>query len=148
MPVYNGDWEEQNGLPEAAKKLKQTFIDADGFFIASPEYNSSFTPLLKNTLDWISRPDGPNDKQMLQAYKGKVAAISGASLGAFGAMRALVPLRMMLGNIQVHVVPNQVAISQAHQKFDESGKLTDERDRSMLEGVVTQLVEVAGKFSG
>ena len=56
MPFYDGDLEAASGLPENAKKLKKEFVECDGFFIASPEYNSSFSPLLKNALDWISRP--------------------------------------------------------------------------------------------
>ena len=55
MPIYDGDLESEKGLPENARKLKVEFANCHGFFIASPEYNSSFSPLLKNSLDWISR---------------------------------------------------------------------------------------------
>jgi len=78
MPLYNGNLEDKNGLPENAIKIKQLFIESDGIFIASPEYNGSFSALLKNTLDWISRSHLENEPP-LSAYKGKVAAISAVS---------------------------------------------------------------------
>ena len=98
MPIYNGDLEQENGLPENAKKLKKIFIEHDGFFIASPEYNSSYSALLKNTIDWLSRPHKENEPP-LTAYKGKVAALGATSPGALGGLRGLVALRMLLGKI-------------------------------------------------
>ena len=98
MPIYNGDLEQENGLPENAKKLKKIFIEHDGFFIASPEYNSSYSALLKNTIDWLSRPHKENELP-LTAYKGKVAALGATSPGALGGLRGLVALRMLLGKI-------------------------------------------------
>jgi len=74
MPIYNGDIEAETGLPESAKRLKQLFVDYDGLFMASPEYNSSISPLLKNALDWNSRPHTENEPS-LWAYHGKVAAL-------------------------------------------------------------------------
>jgi len=96
MPLYDGDLEEEEGLPENAKRLKKLFIEQDGFFIASPEYNSSFSSLLKNTLDWISRPHEENEAS-LSAYRGKVAALGAVSPGALGGLRGLVPLRRTSG---------------------------------------------------
>ena len=98
MPIYDGDLEGDTGLPEHAKRLKQLFVEHDGLFIASPEYNSSFSPLLKNALDWISRPHTENEPP-LWAYGGKVAALGSVAPGALGGLRGLVPLRMMLANI-------------------------------------------------
>lgn len=109
MPLYDGDVEAQNGIPENAKKLKQLFVEHDGFFIASPEYNSSMPPLLKNTLDWISRPHEENEASLI-AFTGKIAALGAVSPGRLGGLRGLVSLRMMLGNIGVTVVPSQVAV--------------------------------------
>ncbi len=74
MPLYDGDFEEQNGVPENAIKLKKLFVEHDGFFIASPEYNSSMSPLLKNSLDWISRPHEKNEVNLI-AFMGKVAGL-------------------------------------------------------------------------
>ncbi|MCX7119973.1 MAG: NAD(P)H-dependent oxidoreductase [Legionellales bacterium] len=145
MPFYDGDLEAASGLPENAKKLKKEFVECDGFFIASPEYNSSFSPLLKNALDWISRPSEKGEAGLI-AYRGKVAALSAASPGGFGGLRGLVPLRMMFSNIGVHVLPDQVAISQAHNAFDENGKFKDEITASIIKGLVKSLNDVAGKL--
>ena len=146
MPIYDGDLEAEKGLPENAKKLKAEFTNCHGFFIASPEYNSSFSPLLKNALDWISRASEKGESPLI-AYKGKVAALAAASPGGYGGLRGLVPLRMMLGNIGVHVLPDQVAIASAHAAFDESGKLKDEKTANMLKGLVKSLNEVAEKVN-
>ncbi len=145
MPLYNGDLEAESGLPENAKKLKAKFIECKGFFIASPEYNSSFSPLLKNSLDWISRKH-EKDEAALVAYKGKVAALAAASPGGYGGMRGLVPLRMMLGNIGVHVLPDQVAVPAADKVFDEAEKINDAKTQKMIEGLVDSLINVTGKL--
>jgi len=144
MPIYNGDFEESNGLPENAIKLKRVFVENDGFFIASPEYNGSISPLLKNTLDWISRPH--TDKEPpLSAYKGKVSAIASASPGGLGGLRGLVPLRMLLSNINVTVIPEQIAIPQVHEAFDKNDLLID---NTKLESLVTSLVATTAALKG
>jgi chromate reductase len=139
MPIYDGDLEGDAGLPENAKRLKQLFVEHNGIFIASPEYNSSFSPLLKNALDWISRPHTENEPS-LWAYKGKVAALGSVAPGALGGLRGLVPLRMMLGNIGVTVVPNQVAISNGFSAFDDTGALRNEAQSHMLKATLDQLI--------
>lgn len=147
MPIYDGDLEGEAGLPENAIRLKELFVEHDGLFIASPEYNSSFSPLLKNALDWISRPHTENEPS-LWAYSGKVAALGSISPGALGGLRGLVPLRMMLGNIGVTVVPNQVAISNGFSAFDETGTLKDERQSQMLKAAIDQLILTTGAMTG
>jgi chromate reductase len=142
MPIYNGDLEADTGLPENAKRLKQLFVEHDGFFIASPEYNSSFSALLKNALDWISRPHAENEPG-LWAFNGKVAALGSVAPGALGGLRGLVPLRMMLGNIGVTVVPAQVAVSNGFTAFDADGALVSEPHAQMLDKTITQLVETS-----
>ena len=146
MPLYDGDLEAQESLPENAKKLKQLFTEHDGFFIASPEYNSSLSPLLKNTLDWISRPHTENETPLI-AFRGKVAALGAVSPGGLGGLRGLVPLRMMLGNIGVTVIPSQVAVGNGFQAFDEDGKLTDERQATMLQSTIDEFIKMADKLS-
>jgi len=141
MPIYNGDLEAESGLPEKAIELKKLFTEHSGVFIASPEYNSSFSPLLKNSLDWISRPH-LEDEPSLSAYRNKIAAIVAASPGGFGGLRGLLPLRMMLGNMSVIVIPEQLAISHANKCFDEDGQLTDEHHNNTLSRVVSRLIEV------
>lgn len=143
MPLYDGDLEAAEGLPTNAVKLKKLFIEHDGFYIASPEYNSSFSALLKNALDWISRPH-EKDEVPLVAFVGKIAAIGSIAPGALGGLRGLMPLRMMLGNIAVHVVPNQAAISFGFEAFDDKNQLKDEGQMQMLQASVHQLVETAG----
>jgi chromate reductase len=124
LPLMNQDLEQEEGLPEAAKKLKALFLSHDALLISSPEYNSSITPLTKNVIDWVSRRE-PGEPR-LAAYQGKVAALLAASPGALGGLRGLVHLRSILGNIGVVVLPAQFALSQANEAFDEDGSLKDE----------------------
>ena len=91
LPIYDGDLEDTNGVPENAKKLKRLFLAQDGIFLSCPEYNAGISPLLKNTLDWISRVKEPGDP-----YKTKVFALGAASTGAFGGMRGLIGMRTIL----------------------------------------------------
>jgi chromate reductase len=147
MPIYDDDLEGGAGLPENAKRLKQLFIEHDGLFIASPEYNSSFSPLLKNALDWISRPHAENEPS-LWAYNGKVAALGAVGPGALGGLRGLFPLRMMLGNIGVMIIPKKVAISNGFSAFDEAGALNDEQQSQMLKTTMNQLISTTRAMSG
>lgn len=142
MPIYNEDLEKATGLPEAAKRLKEKFMSCDGFFIASPEYNSSLTPLLKNSIDWMSRKEN-DDEPNLVAYSCKVAAISAASPGAYGGLRGLVPLRMVLGNIGVTVIPQQLALGSAHKFFDEEDQLNNKQKIEALHDVIENFVHAA-----
>lgn len=134
MPLYNGDLEAEQGLPEAAQQFKQLLIEHDGFLIASPEYNSAFSPLLKNAIDWASRATDKNEPPLV-AYKGKFAAIMATSPGGLGGMRGLVFLRMLLGNIGVTVIPDQQAVPSAFSAFDEAGALSDEQTRDKVKGL-------------
>ncbi len=142
MPLYNGDLESSSGLPANAITLKELFANANGFFIASPEYNGSFSALLKNTIDWISRPH-EDQEQPLIAFKGKAAALAATSPGALGGLRGLVPLRMLLGNIGVIVAPTQFALGGAMKAFDDNGNLVDEQNHAKLEAVVDELIKIA-----
>jgi NAD(P)H-dependent FMN reductase len=146
LPIYDGDLEEKEGLPPGAVELKKAFEAADGLLFCSPEYNSSITPLLKNLIDWVSRP-ASGDEAPLSAYRGKVAGLVSASPGGLGGMRGLVHLRSILGNIGVHVVPAQYALAGAYGKFDDSGELTDEEAVEKLTGVMKQLVETTRRLS-
>lgn len=139
MPLYDGDLEEASGLPESAKKLKALFVQSDGFIIASPEYNSSITGVLKNTLDWVSRTE-TDDEPDLVAYRGKAAALLSASPGGLGGLRGLVHVRAILGNIGVIVLPDQVAVSKAYDAFDEQGQLKEARTAKQVTGVAQALV--------
>ena len=144
LPMYDGDDEKTNGLPPGAKRLKKIMIEAHGFLIASPEYNSSISAALKNAIDWASRPE-PNEKPLV-AFVGKVAAIMAASPGALGGLRGLVHLRSILGNIQVIVLPDQKAVPKANEAFDESGALKDAKLREEIENLGAKLVHLIRKL--
>lgn len=144
LPVYDGDLEAEEGLPELAQQLKELFKAHDGFWIASPEYNSSIPGTLKNTLDWVSRPVA--GEASLEAYTGKVIALSSASPGALGGMRALVHLRAMLGNIGAFVLPAQVSVSRAHEAFTEEGALVDPRTQDSVNRLARSLAEITAKL--
>jgi NAD(P)H-dependent FMN reductase len=145
MPIYDGDLEARDGLPETARSLKARFRGSDGFLIASPEYNSSLPPVLKNALDWISRPE-TEDEPGLVAYRGKVAALMAASPSGMGGMRGLVPLRMMLGNIGVHVVPDQLTMPRAFGAFTANDQLADPDHDERLATVVRTWVATARRL--
>jgi len=146
MPIYDGDLEESDGIPEGALSFKKLLLEHDGLLIASPEYNSSISPLLKNAIDWASRAES-DDEPALAAYRGKVAAIMSASPGGLGGLRGLVVLRMLLENIGVMVLPKQRAISGAFDAFDDAGDLKDERERKGIHGLAAELVTTVGKLS-
>lgn len=111
LPLYNGDLEHSHGIPEAAVRLKSLFKSHHGLLIACPEYNSSITPLLKNTLDWVSRPHG--EESGLVPYQGKWVGLVAASAGNLGGLRGLRHVREILTTLQVMVIPQQMALSQA-----------------------------------
>ncbi len=140
IPLYDGDLEEAEGMPENAKKLKAMFAEADGYFIVTPEYNGFFSPLLKNIIDWMSRPD---DTGIGNPYQGKVAGIAGSSPGVMGGIRAVPHLRTLLCGLGVHVVPTQVAVGSAAKAIDENGDFADERQRGMIENELSQLIKTA-----
>lgn len=144
MPLYNGDLEKEHGLPAAARELKEIMRRSDGLLVAAPEYNSSITPLLKNTIDWVSRAE--DGEPPLVAYRGKVAGLLSASPGRLGGLRGLVHLRAILTNCGMHVIPAQRAISGAASAFDESGDMISESDRDGVYAVARSLVETAGKL--
>jgi len=145
MSLFDQDYEAKNGIPENAKKVKKMMVESDGFLISAPEYNSSITPLLKNTIDWASRAES-KDEPPLSAYKGKCAAIMSASPGGLGGLRGLVHLRSILENIGVIVLPNQRAIGSAYNAFDETGNLKDEKQQSSVEGLGEQLAQLIKKL--
>ena len=145
MPIYDGDIEAADGIPENAKKLKAILKEHQGFLISSPEYNSSISAALKNAIDWASRPE-PGEKS-LECFTGKTAGIMAASPGALGGLRGLVTLRSILENIGMIVIPQQVAVPAAHEAFDESGKLKDARKQSSVEDIGKRLAHVVGKLN-
>jgi len=144
LPLYDQDLEAETGLPEPGRRLRELFLSHDGLMIASPEYNSSLTPLLKNTIDWMSRPQ-PGEPA-LKAFTGKVAVLMSASPGALGGLRGLVHVRSILGNIGVIVLPQQIAIPKATEAFDEHS-LRDAKQRESVENLGCTLAEFLRRLS-
>ena len=146
LPLFDQDEEAASGLPENAKKLKALFKAHDGFIISSPEYNSSISPLLKNTIDWLSRKDSPTEPD-LESFRGKSASLLSASPGGLGGIRGLVHLRSILGNIGVIVLPDQLSLSSAHEAFDDEGKLKDDRKLKQVSSICKRLTEILAKLA-
>ncbi|MDP8267272.1 MAG: NAD(P)H-dependent oxidoreductase [Candidatus Tenebribacter davisii] len=144
LPIFNADLELESGMSENAHKLKQLFIEYDAFIIASPEYNSAITPLLKNVLDWVSRPESI-DEQSMVAFKGKTAIILSASPGYLGGLCGLVFLRMLLANLGVTVLPDQLTISHAAKAFNDDGSLNKEKKQNAAQMLGRKLVETMKK---
>jgi chromate reductase, NAD(P)H dehydrogenase (quinone) len=145
MPVYHGDLEAREGVPGKARELRELFRANDALLIASPENNASVSSLLKNTLDWLSRPsDGQNG---LVPYQGKVAALLAASPGALGGMRGLAHLRQILQTLNVLVLPEQFALPRAHEAFDGSGALADPKQQAVVTGIARRLVDVTARLA-
>ncbi len=146
LPIMDEDVEKA-GFPQNATSLKQLFLEHDGLLISCPEYNSSITPLLKNTIDWVSRPQ-PNEPR-LAAYINKVATLMAASPGGLGGLRGLVHVRSILQNIGVIVLPDQRAVPQAHQAFDDTGNLKDEPMQQGVQALgqgLVKFLERLGKY--
>ena len=144
LPIMDEDVEAADGLPANALKLKDLFKAHDGYIIACPEYNSSITPLLKNTIDWLSRPR--EGEAVMACFRGKVCGLLAASPGALGGLRGLVHVRAILGNIGVHLVPEQFALSAAHEAFGPDGSLADPKKAAMARAVVASAVRAASRL--
>ena len=143
LPLYNGDLEDKEGLPDSALRLKALFKDHDALLISSPEYNSSIPPLLKNTIDWVSREW--QGESGLVPYQNKVAAIMSASPGSLGGMRMLPHLRQILNTLGVMVLPGQFSLPHADQAFDpENGAL---ESPARLHALLLELVNTANALS-
>ena len=145
LPVFDQDDESEHGKPDNAKALKQLLIDHNAFLIAAPEYNSSITGVLKNSIDWVSRPDD-GEAAPLVAFRGKVVTLMSASPGALGGLRGLVHLRSILGNLGCIVLPDQVAVPKAHDAFNSDGTLVDPRQHQRILELGRTLASVASKL--
>lgn len=146
LPLYNQDLEDANGLPDAAKRLKALFRSSDGFILASPEHNSTYSALLKNTIDWCSRAEN-DDEPPLVAFAGKSAVLLAASPGPLGGLRGLYALRAMLQNIRVTVHPEILAVRSAHEVITD-GVVTDAKWAKKIGDLVKDYVAFAGKLAG
>ena len=147
LPLYNGDLEAR-GIPHDAIRLKEIFHAHPAWLVVSPEYNGSYTGLLKNTIDWVSRPV-PGDPLWANGGKpfaGKVVGMLSASPGALGGLRSLSHLAPLLMNLQCWVAPKQFALSKAGEAFDANGRLIAESARRSVQGVVDQVLHAAQRL--
>ena len=148
IPLYHGDLEAAEGMPENARRLREVFLSHDALLVASPENNSSVTALLKNTIDWLSRDlgEGRGDDSGLAPWRGKVAGLMAASPGAFGGVRGLPHLRQVLATLGVTVLGTQVAVPRAHEAFGPDGRLADERVAKSVRALAEAVAQAAGKL--
>jgi chromate reductase, NAD(P)H dehydrogenase (quinone) len=151
LPIYDGDWEAERGLPKGALTFKKLVAEHQALLIATPEHNGGYTALLKNALDWASRPTD-TDPSGLSIFAGKIAALVSASPGRLGGTGARIALRVFLVKLGVLVVPASFALSWADQAFNEQECLMDANVEKMVLGVgaaltktATELVDRAGR---
>lgn len=146
-PLYDGDLEAASGLPEAIVRLQRVLYASDGVLVVNPEYNGSLTPLLKNTLDWCSRPN-PADPERSggKVYAGRAAAVVGSSPGALGGMRVLFHIRDVLGYLGMQVIPQQLAVGKAGEAVGDDDRLRDAAQQDMLDKLAAALVDTARRL--
>ena len=135
MPFYNADMESKEGIPQNAKRLRELIISHDGIIIASPEYNSSISALLKNAVDWASRKE---EGSSVKAFKGKKVAIMSTSPGKHGGSRALAHLRTIMEDVGAQVISKQVAIPDAHQYFSK-----ERVENALLKEAIQELLQAS-----
>jgi chromate reductase len=142
LPLYDGDME-RDAFPQAARDLKALFVAHHGFLIASPEYNGSVTGVLKNAIDWASRPTDGESLVALSAFRGKVAGLMAASISPFGGLRGITHMRQILGTIQTVVATEQVLVPFAHGAFDENWALKEALPAQLLGGLAARVIDLA-----
>jgi NAD(P)H-dependent FMN reductase len=128
LPIYNGDLEEKEGVPENAVKLAKLMSEHDGYFVTCPEYNGSLTPLMKNTIDWMTRVPA----EQAVPFKDKVGAIAACSPGGMGGIAMLYHLREILVRLGSLIISEQVAVGNGFDAFDDHDKLKDKRSSQFL----------------
>lgn len=149
LPLYNADLEAQ-GAPRDVVRLKEIFHAHPAWVVCSPEYNGSYTGLLKNTIDWVSSPikGDPVWSSGTKPFAGKVVGLLAASPGALGGLRSLSHLAPLLMNLQCWVSPRQFALAKAGEAFSAEGQLVNEPARENVRGVVDQVLWAARRFQG
>lgn len=143
LPIFNADEEKADGVPESGRKLARQIAAHQGVFIATPEYNNSLPPLLKNAIDWVSRiKDGET------AFRERIYGLGSSSPGPYGGARALHDLRkVVLNGLGGIIIPDKVELTHAGEAFDESGNLTAEAARNRLTKLAKSLVKYAARLA-
>jgi chromate reductase, NAD(P)H dehydrogenase (quinone) len=141
MPLYDGDLEAQEGSPEGCKRLRALVRQHRAFVFATPEYNASLPAVLKNAIDWLSRPDA--QEPSVAAFGGGTAGLLASSPGALGGLRALVHLRQVCMNLGLLVVTEQFALGHADRAFGSDGALVDGKHATAVQNVLRRVLELA-----
>ena len=144
MPIYNADWHAEHGPPASMLELRTLVMSANGLLIASPEYNTSITPLLKNSIDWLSQD--VNGESGNAPFEKKIGGLMGASNGTFGTIRALPHVSYILANLGVFMLP-VVAVPSVAKAFDDAGNMTNERMKNTLKMLGTRLTQTIVKLT-
>ena len=147
VPLYNADLEAR-GTPRDVVRLKEIFFTHPAWIVVSPEYNGSYTALMKNTIDWVSSPikGDPAWSSGTKPFAGKVAGLLSASPGAMGGVRGQSHLAPLLMNLQCWVSPKQFAVAKAGEAFTPEGQLSTESARENVRAVVDQVLWAARRF--
>ncbi len=150
LPLFSQDLEAAQGLPEGAQRLKRLMFEHDAWVVVTPEYNGMTTPLLKNAIDWATRPGpqmGDEWKVGTRPFAGKVVGLMSASAGPMGGITALATLRPLFSRLGCWVTPAQYALGGADKAFDPSGALADAKQAAVARQVVEQALKGARKLN-
>ena len=143
LPLFDAEMTAEIGPPQHATQLQRMLEAHQGVFMTSPEYSASVTPLVKNTVDWLSRSRGRGEPTYA-AFRNRVFAIGAASSGPGGGARSLLALRQILElGCGALVIPEQIAVGNAAEAFDEMDNLKDQSDATALKAMAHRLVELA-----
>ena len=142
LPIYDGDLQAKSGVPKHAVNLKRMMAAHHGVLIVTPEYNSSVPPLVKNTIDWLTRVQDAQEPRG-QVFRERAFAIAAASESRLGGTRSLAALRLILTACHATVIPNQLALSFAGQAYDDMDRLKHPADVESLSALVQQLIDVS-----
>src|ERR1700686_2781671 len=145
LPIYDGDLQTKSGVPKNAVNLKRMIGAHHGVLIVTPEYNASVPPLVKNSIDWVSRVQDANETRG-QVFRGRAFAIAAASESRLGGTRSLAALRLILSACHASVIPNQLALSFAGQAYDDMDRLKLPSDIEALGALVRQLIDVSQRM--
>jgi NAD(P)H-dependent FMN reductase len=142
LPIYDGDLQTKSGVPKHAINLKRMMSAHHGVLIVTPEYNSSVPPLVKNTIDWVTRVQDTHETRG-QVFRERPFAIAAAAEGRLGGTRCLAALRLILSACHATVIPNQLALSFAGEAYDDMDRLKHAGDIEALNAMVRQLIDVS-----
>lgn len=141
MPIFDGDDEAENGTPKTAQDLASLIGDHQGVVLINPEYNGSLTPLLKNTMDWLSRDVG------VKVYQNRTFALAACSPGALGGIRGLSHMRDILVSVGADTIAPQLAVGGAGSAFADDGSLTNERAQGLMKSMCETLIARASSLT-